>query len=263
MEGRDPMKPNQEQEHVENEDERAEFEKAFKRLYPYTQTGSLFHNQCWEFWKERAALNKWTNPPCSLCMGSETLREEIRAVLRESTSRPSRIRETVHEEGCAVFTMVNDCQTGTCNCRANTSPSPRTQESAERLAQRFHEVYERLAPQFEYRTRVASAVPWWFVPIKMRQLMTAVCAEILAALREPEAPSSGFEAAIRSLFPVAWMNKTPEGRYWYPVIDDFRRVWDAARAQAMVGRDPVDTSQGHEHVENKGQPEPAKEGKRD
>lgn len=50
---------------------------------------------------------------------------------------------------------------------------------AEALAQRFHETYERLAPEYGYRTREASAVPWADVPENNRALMVAVCAEIL------------------------------------------------------------------------------------
>jgi hypothetical protein len=49
----------------------------------------------------------------------------------------------------------------------------------EKLAELFHETYERLAPQFNYKTRKASAVPWDAVPESNKQLMIAVCAEIL------------------------------------------------------------------------------------
>lgn len=51
----------------------------------------------------------------------------------------------------------------------------------EKLAERFHETYERLAPQFYYETRKQSSVPWALVPEKNKHLMIAVCAEILAA----------------------------------------------------------------------------------
>ena len=51
--------------------------------------------------------------------------------------------------------------------------------SAEELARTFHETYERLAPQFGYETREASAVPWHLVPTANRNLMIAVAAEIL------------------------------------------------------------------------------------
>ena len=51
--------------------------------------------------------------------------------------------------------------------------------TAEQLAKRFHEAYERLAPQFGYETRKESAVPWQDVPENNKRLMIAVCAEIL------------------------------------------------------------------------------------
>ncbi len=51
------------------------------------------------------------------------------------------------------------------------------------LAQAFHEAYERLAPQFGYETRRKSAVPWEAVPEQIRELMMAVCAEMLGLLQ--------------------------------------------------------------------------------
>ena len=53
---------------------------------------------------------------------------------------------------------------------------------AEELAKRFHETYERLAPDFGYKTREASAKPWAEVPENNRNLMIAVCEEILGGL---------------------------------------------------------------------------------
>lgn len=50
----------------------------------------------------------------------------------------------------------------------------------EELAQVFHETYERLAPEYGYETRKESAKPWSEVPEQNKQLMIAVCAEILA-----------------------------------------------------------------------------------
>lgn len=50
---------------------------------------------------------------------------------------------------------------------------------AELMARRFHEAYERLAPTFGYETRPESAVPWDQVPEQNRELMVAVCAELL------------------------------------------------------------------------------------
>jgi hypothetical protein len=51
--------------------------------------------------------------------------------------------------------------------------------TAEALARRFHETYERLAPDHGYETRKASAVPWEDVPEQNRSLMIAVAGEIL------------------------------------------------------------------------------------
>ena len=47
------------------------------------------------------------------------------------------------------------------------------------LARQFHKIYERLAPDFGYKTREASAKPWDEVPEQNKQLMIAVCTEIL------------------------------------------------------------------------------------
>ena len=58
--------------------------------------------------------------------------------------------------------------------------TPSNQHSAEQLAQAFHENYERLAPQFNYSTRVASAVPWADVPEINKALMIATAEAVLA-----------------------------------------------------------------------------------
>lgn len=54
--------------------------------------------------------------------------------------------------------------------------------SAELVAQLFHETYERLAPDFGYRTREASAKPWDEVPDQNKQLMVAVAHHVTAEL---------------------------------------------------------------------------------
>lgn len=48
----------------------------------------------------------------------------------------------------------------------------------EDIARAFHEVYERLAPDFGYKTREASAKPWDEVPDNNKALMTAVVTEL-------------------------------------------------------------------------------------
>jgi hypothetical protein len=65
----------------------------------------------------------------------------------------------------------------------NSVEPPAETVTPEVLARRFHEAYERLAPQFGYETRKASAVPWESVPDQNKRLMIAVCAELLALLR--------------------------------------------------------------------------------
>lgn len=54
---------------------------------------------------------------------------------------------------------------------------------AEEIARLFHETYERLAPDFGYETREASAKPWGEVPENNRKLMIAVAGEVLATLQ--------------------------------------------------------------------------------
>lgn len=49
---------------------------------------------------------------------------------------------------------------------------------ADEAARRFHEAYERLAPDFGYETRRGSAVPWDEVPEQNRALMRAVMLEL-------------------------------------------------------------------------------------
>jgi hypothetical protein len=53
----------------------------------------------------------------------------------------------------------------------------------EQLAQLFHETYEKLAPDFGYKTREASAKPWADVPEQNKQLMIAVAGEVLKFLK--------------------------------------------------------------------------------
>lgn len=52
-------------------------------------------------------------------------------------------------------------------------------DGAELLAQRFHETYERLAPNYGYQTRRDSAVPWDDVPTHNKQLMIATARELI------------------------------------------------------------------------------------
>lgn len=51
--------------------------------------------------------------------------------------------------------------------------------STESIARAFHEAYEALAPQFSYKTREASAVPWENVPEDNKALMRATVARLI------------------------------------------------------------------------------------
>lgn len=50
----------------------------------------------------------------------------------------------------------------------------------DQIARAFHESYERSAPQFGYRTREESAVPWEDVPDRNKKLMRWVVRDLLA-----------------------------------------------------------------------------------
>jgi hypothetical protein len=50
---------------------------------------------------------------------------------------------------------------------------------AYRIARAFHDTYERLAPDFGYRTREESAVPWEQVPSRNRILMIATVQDLI------------------------------------------------------------------------------------
>lgn len=51
---------------------------------------------------------------------------------------------------------------------------------AARIARRFHETYEELAPVFGYKTREESAVPWEDVPDRNKRLMVATVRKLIA-----------------------------------------------------------------------------------
>ena len=85
----------------------------------------------------------------------------------------------------------------------------------------FHEAYERLAPEFGYRTREESAVPWERVPARNRDLMTATVGEVRAHLaaaspdeRLREWPDEGWSPGIDDPEPPA-LGDIDTGEGWY------------------------------------------------
>jgi len=60
------------------------------------------------------------------------------------------------------------------------------QITPEQLARAFHDIYERLAPQFGYETREESRVPWDDLPPNNKRLMIAVAEVILQYVQREE-----------------------------------------------------------------------------
>jgi hypothetical protein len=81
--------------------------------------------------------------------------------------RLDRLRDEVAEERRPLWRKL----TGRPPEGAERNPEP--------IARRFHENYERLAPDFGYETRETSAVPWEMVPAQNKALMIATVAALL------------------------------------------------------------------------------------
>jgi hypothetical protein len=73
-----------------------------------------------------------------------------------------------------------------------TGPTQPGTTSAERIAEEFHATYERLAPQYGYKTRKGSAKPWAEVPSANKKLMVAVVADLLKRSEIADANPPGF-----------------------------------------------------------------------
>ncbi len=80
---------------------------------------------------------------------------------------------------------------------------------AEFMAKLFHDTYEKLAPEFNYETRKASAKPWFDVPENNRKLMIAVAEKILSVQKRQTEDNcltidcyKNFEDATNKLYQV-------------------------------------------------------------
>jgi hypothetical protein len=103
----------------------------------------------------------------------------------------------------------------------------------EKLAERFHELYEHLAPKFGYETRKASAKPWAEVPENNRKLMTTVCEHILKELDAALASGSSEAVALplleRQVYEI-WMVTAAEepphqsDEFWGKFTERLNRV---------------------------------------
>lgn len=61
---------------------------------------------------------------------------------------------------------------------------PNAPTPAEQLARMFHDAYERLAPDYGWKTQTVSRKQWEELPDGLRLLMLSVCEEIITALLE-------------------------------------------------------------------------------
>ena len=127
--------------------------------------------------------NKTELLPCPFCGGEadEVYADGLFAVVCQSCFIGT-LEQSVPEDSHASW-----------NRRADLVETT-TEERAAALAQKFHETYERLAPEFGYKTREASAKPWEEVPDDNKRLMIAVCSEI------------GIGQLIQALEAIAWQN---------------------------------------------------------
>jgi len=82
--------------------------------------------------------------------------------------------------------------------------------TAEELAQQFHEIYERRAPEFGYETKPETAIPWEEIPAgnANKQLMIAVADDILAAIESEAADLcaliNDFDAYLAEIAPYSY-----------------------------------------------------------
>jgi hypothetical protein len=83
--------------------------------------------------------------------------------------------------------------------------------NTEQLARLFHEKYEELAPNFGYKTRQETSVPWEQIPegSPNKRLMIAVASEIIHQWPQPEHLCLSLYTAI-TLYPRVIANGTSE-----------------------------------------------------
>lgn len=80
---------------------------------------------------------------------------------------------------------ANEDRMGMCEQCAGVGPmAPAVKAKPEQLAEKFHNLYEQLAPEHGYETRKESAVTWENVPAKNKALMIDVCKHLLATCQE-------------------------------------------------------------------------------
>ena len=103
--------------------------------------------------------------------------------------------------------------------------------SDEDIAKRFHEMYERLAPDFGYETRAETAVPWEDVPDANRGLMIAAAGyAVLPLLAERDAAREDARKLAEALERIRDLDH-PRNGTWSNIVGLAERIARAALAE--------------------------------
>jgi hypothetical protein len=115
---------------------------------------------------------------------------------REVPDELIRLYRDAHDRAVAAFYSPGSCVR--IGLAAVLAVAGHSDTDPEKLAKRFHETYERLAPTYDYTTRRESAVPWEDVPAANKELMVATVREVFGAgvVGVPAAQPANDEATI-------------------------------------------------------------------
>lgn len=122
-------------------------------------------------------------PICDMCLDRKWVDSET---LAPKPAEPKSFQcescgvSRTEAEGGKIFTVCDLCY----ERGKPAEPKGEAVGEPEKLAQLFHETYERLAPSFNYQTRPESAKPWAKVPDMNKRLMIAVCKRVLATISQ-------------------------------------------------------------------------------
>jgi hypothetical protein len=99
-------------------------------------------------------------------------------------------------------------------------------------AKLFHDTYERLAPQYGWKTQAASAVTWEALPTNQRELMVRVVNVVLDDIGyNRPAPVASSGAPISAMGALKPAREVAEGRY---AADEHGHLWDAINDHGMA-----------------------------
>lgn len=126
-------------------------------------------------------------PQCEVCLTAVWPCETVQALSRVPQGAAERAAELwprsadLDEEGARIVARANFVAGATWQAEQAAARGVAPDRDPAKIAQAFHEAYERLAPTFGYQTRDASAVAWESVPEQNKTLMVATVADLLAS----------------------------------------------------------------------------------